>query len=348
MNNIIKPISIIGCGGIVRDAHLPAYQKAGLEINAVYDLIGTQASQLAQQFQIKTVCSSLEELIAHTKSIGGVYDLAVPASEILKILPFIPPGSGILIQKPMGENLEQAKKILKICNANKLIAGINFQLRHAPYIQKAKELIDKGLIGQLHEIEFRNCVFTPWHLWDFLYKAERMEMLYFGIHYIDLIRYFFGNPDRVYASSIQHPKMKGLSSSRSALILDYGKMKRACIFTNHGHEFGIKHQESFIKFEGTQGAIKVKIGVYLDYPKGKPDKFEYVSLKEGKDWREVSINGTWFPDAFSGPMLGLMQKIANPNLVYINDVKDAIQTMAVLEAAYESDQLGGVVPDLDL
>ena len=33
-----KPIVIIGAGGIVRDAHMPAYAKAGLTVSGVTDL----------------------------------------------------------------------------------------------------------------------------------------------------------------------------------------------------------------------------------------------------------------------------------------------------------------------
>ena len=32
------PIVIIGTGGIVKDAHLPAYKKAGFEVIGLYDL----------------------------------------------------------------------------------------------------------------------------------------------------------------------------------------------------------------------------------------------------------------------------------------------------------------------
>ena len=32
----LHPIVIIGTGGIVKDAHLPAYKKAGFEVNGLY------------------------------------------------------------------------------------------------------------------------------------------------------------------------------------------------------------------------------------------------------------------------------------------------------------------------
>lgn len=332
----IYPIALIGAGGIVRDAHLPAYRKAGFEVKAIYDLDLAKAKQLARDFGVPTVCETLSELIATAEQHNCVYDLALPASAILSVLSKIPDGSGILIQKPMGENLEQARAILDLCRKKDLIAGINFQLRHAPYITAAKEIIDQGLIGQLHDIDVRMNVYTPWHLWEFLYELPRVEILYHSIHYLDMIRYFLGEPKGVYAKTTKHPKMKELASTRSSIILDYGELIRANINTNHGHEFGLKHQESYFKFEGTEGAIKIRVGVYLDYPKGLPDKFEFITLKDGKGWQEQKLEGSWFPDAFMGPMAGLMCKMEDPGYEFVNSVEDAILTMELVEKCYQS------------
>ena len=330
------PIAIIGAGGIVKNAHLPAYKKAGFEVKAIFDLDGEKAGQLAKEFQIELVCESLKELIALAERDDCVFDLALPASSILEVLSELPDNSGVLIQKPMGENIEQAKAILDLCRERKFVAGINFQLRHAPYITEARKIIDQGLIGELHDIDVRMNVYTPWHLWDFLYKLPRVEILYHSIHYIDMIRYFLGNPKGVFAKTTKHPNMRELASTRSSIIMDYGDMIRANINTNHGHNFGLKNQESYFRFEGTEGAIKIKVGIYLDYPKGLPDEFEYISLKDDRGWRKMELEGTWFPDAFIGPMAGLMCKLENSQYQYINSVEDAIYTMEVVEKCYQS------------
>lgn len=331
-----RPIALIGAGGIVRDAHLPAYRKAGFEVRAIYDLDRSKAEKLARDFGVPTVCRKLSELIDIAKQYSCVYDMALPASAILSVLPHLPDGAGVLIQKPMGENLEQARAILDLCRQKKLTAGINFQLRHAPYIAMAKEIIDQGGIGELHDIDVRMNVYTPWHLWDFLYELPRVEILYHSIHYLDMIRYFLGEPQRVLAKTTKHPKMKALASTRSAIILDYGDLIRANINTNHGHEFGLKHQESYFKFEGTEGAIKIRVGVYLDYPKGLPDQFEFITLKDDKGWRALELDGSWFPDAFIGPMAGLMRKMEDPEHTFVNSVEDAIFTMELVEQCYRS------------
>lgn len=333
-----KAIVIIGAGGIIGDAHLPAYKKAGFKVNAIYDLDRKKAEHIAALFNIPIVCETLNELIEVADKEDCIFDMALPASAILSVLDSLPDRSSVLIQKPMGDNLEEAQKILELCREKNLLAGINFQLRHAPYILVAKQIIDQGLIGDLHDIDVRVNILMPWHLWDFLYKLPRMEILYNSIHYIDLIRYFFGNPEWVYAKTTKHPNFKGLASTRSSIILDYGDLVRANINTNHGHGFGLKHQESYIKFEGTHGAIKIVMGLNLNYPEGMPDEFEYISLNDNEGWRTVTINGSWFPDAFIGPMAGLMCKMENPNFNYINSVEDAIYTMEVVEQCYESSQ----------
>lgn len=71
----------------------------------------------------------------------------------------------------------------------------------------------------------------------------------------------------------------------------------------------IKHQESFIKWEGTKGAIKTTLGTNINYPNGGvPDSFEYVMLEEDKEpeWKSATFDAAWFPDAFIGSMANVL------------------------------------------
>ncbi len=336
-----RPIVIIGAGSIVNDAHLPAYKLVGFEVAGIFDLDKAKAELTSKSFGIPVVCDSLADLVnlAHEKNC--VYDMALPASAIISTLEQLPNDIGILIQKPMGENLKEARQILDICHEKRLAAGINFQLRHAPNVVEARKMINAGRIGEVYDIEVRITVFTPWNNWKFLFDIPRVEIVYHSIHYIDLIRSFMGDPQSVYAKTIKHPKMLELASTKSSIILDYGEAKRATINTNHGHEFGPEKQESFVKIEGTEGAIKMQLGVNLNYPKGLPDTFEYSIISEGQSWKTLDVNGNWFIEAFPGPMAGLMKKVKNPDYTYINSVEDAIHTMEVVEASHLSSDRGG-------
>lgn len=338
------PIVIIGAGNIVKDAHLPAYQLANFKVLGIYDIVVHKAKTLRDTFDhVEKAYNSLDELIADARLHGAVYDLALTANLHCEVLEQLPDGSAVLIQKPMGETLEEAKRILEVCRRKKLVSAVNFQLRYAPYSMAARNMINKGLLGAIYDLELMVCVYTPWHLWDFLFKLPRTEILYHSIHYLDLFRSFLGNPDKIYASTRKHPKMRDLASTRTTMILDYPDDVQGRIITNHGHEFGLQHQQSYFKIEGTKGAIWVRIGLSLDYPKGMPPKFEYKLLDEdSKQWSEIEMEGGWFPHAFVGPMAELQRHFLDTDIPLSHSTEDAFDTMRLVEAAYRSSEKGGV------
>lgn len=338
------PIVSIGAGGIVEASHYPAYRKAGFTVAGLYDVNPARAAQMAGKFNVPVVYSSLADAVSRSPA-NAVFDVAVPASAILSILRELPDGRSVLIQKPMGETLEEARQIRALCHAKHLTAAVNFQLRFAPLVIAARSLVTQGVIGNVHDMEIRVTVYTPWELWTFLYGIPRMEILYHSIHYLDLIRSFLGEPRGVYAKTVKNPKQPQLASTRSNIILDYGDTIRANVEANHGHEFGRRQQESYVKWEGTKGAIKAQLGVNLNYPEGEPDVFEYCVLEPGKpvEWKSVPITGTWFPDAFIGTMASLMRYTEGSSPELPTSVDDAYKTMAVVEAAYESSAHGATL-----
>src|ERR1700759_4339893 len=87
-----RPIIVVGAGGIVHDAHLPAYQKAGFPVAALVDANLAKASALAGKFSIPRATTSLEEPIRKSPK-DSVFDVAVPAGAILNVLPLLPDGS---------------------------------------------------------------------------------------------------------------------------------------------------------------------------------------------------------------------------------------------------------------
>ena len=225
-----------------------------------------------------------------------------------------------------------------------MLAGINFQLRYAPYILAAKELIHKNLLGELNDIEVNVNVYTPWHIWDFLQSAPRVEILYHSIHYIDLVRNLLGKPGSVYAKTTRHPAMPRLASVRSNIIMDYGDMIRANILTNHCHNYGMPKQQSYIKIEGSRGAVIINFGALINYPRGAADSFEYILLEEGKEshWQQMQIEGSWFPHAFIGSMYEMLLAATGEKARPDNAVEDCVETMACMEAAYQSSEQGGI------
>ena len=338
-----QPIIIIGASGIVKDAHLPAYKKAGFTVLGITNRTKSKADLLAQQFNIPNVYDTVGDAVKNAPS-NTVFDITIMPDQFIETLRQLPDGAAVLIQKPMGDYFSQSAEILELCREKKLVAAINCQLRFAPFVSAARWLIEQGMIGELFDMEVRVTVNTPWELFPHVMVLPRLEIQYHSIHHIDLIRSFLGDPISVMAKTLKHPA-KTLSSTRSTILLDYGDTVHAVINTNHDHIFGPAHQESYIKWEGTKGAIRARMGLLMDYPNGVADEFEYCILQDASEpkWEKLPLEGSWFPDAFIGTMASLMCYKEGSSDKLPTGVEDVIQTMAVVESAYISSDKGGVV-----
>jgi predicted dehydrogenase len=112
-----------------------------------------------------------------------IFDIALPASMFADALRCLPRGAHVLIQKPMGEDLAQAREVLDVCRERELHAAINCQLRFAPFVMAARCLIADGVIGDLIDIEMRLTTMTPWELFPFLNGLPRVEIVYHSVPY---------------------------------------------------------------------------------------------------------------------------------------------------------------------
>jgi predicted dehydrogenase len=327
-----RPIVIIGAGGIVSDAHLPAYRKAGLPVAGVFDLDTAKAGAVASQWGIPKVFNSLTEAASTP---GCVFDVAAPPVAHAAILAALPRGAAVLIQKPMGLDLAAATRIRAVCRERELIAAVNFQLRFAPMMMAVADALRRGLLGRLVDIEVHLNLVTPWHLFPHLKPNPRVEIVSHSIHYLDLIRGLAGNPRGVMARTYGHPATD-LAQTRTSAILDYGTDLRVTLSINHQHDFGRRFQDASFRFEGDRGAALVKLGLLLNYPEGEPD--ELWLAPKGGPWEAVPLAGRWFPDAFIGTMANLQRFAAGEDEVLHSSVQDAWHTMALVEACYQSNE----------
>jgi len=329
-----RPIVVIGAGGIVRAAHLPAYQRLGYPVAGLYDIDADAAQATATTFAVPHVYSSLDDACEVP---DAIFDLAVPGDQILSILERLPAGAPVLIQKPMGRDLDDARRIRATAHARGLVAAINFQLRFSPNVLALRELIDTGALGTIVDVDVRIVIDQPWQIWVFMERSPRLEILYHSIHYLDTIRWLVGEPSGVYCRAVAHPSMTKLRDTRSSIVLDYDDRIRCSLVLNHTHRAGPTHRTSEMTIEGLDGAARVTWGVNLSYPTGPADTMEVASAGS---WQPVPLRGSWFIEAFEGPMSNLQRFVAGEDRILVGSIDDAIKTMAVVEACYESSAHG--------
>jgi predicted dehydrogenase len=221
---------------------------------------------------------------------------------------------------------------------------VNFQLRHAPVVLGARRLLADGEIGEALDVEVRVVCRMPWETWPFLRGMPRMEILMHAIHYLDLVRGLLGEPDRVWSAVAGHPAAREMAESRSTTTMTFGSQRRAVVTTYHHHAAPAGHDASHLRIEGTRGTIVARLGVNLDYPRGRADTLEYS--RDGGAWRSVEVGGNWFPQAFAGPMRSLQRLAAAADGRDIESTfDDAWRTMALVETCYKSALGGERVPE---
>ena len=333
------PILSIGAGNIVQVAHYPAYRQAHFNVAAVTDHNRQTAEATAKLWHgtPPKVFNNVADLVAAHRGQQVVYDIATPALAILDILKQLPDDCYALIQKPMGETIGDARAIRDVCRQKRIHGAVNFQLRYAPNILAAKSLITAGVIGDITAIDFRINVHTPWSKWTFMEQASRMEIIYHSIHYIDLIRDLYGEPQQLHAMTWKHPDNMKLHSVRSNLLFLYDRAIQTTIHTNHFHRFGHhKHAESYLYIEGRRGALKAQLGENIEYPRSDLDYLHVATDATSGEWLEVKLRGSRFVEAFVGPMADLQRWAVGETDGHPTSVEDAYRTMAVCEAAYES------------
>lgn len=331
-----RPIVVIGAGSIVRDAHLPVYKRLGFPIAGIFDVNAKPSAERAAAFAIPRVFASIDEA-ASMRDV--VFDVAIPPENIASVIERLPQGAAVLIQKPLGRDLVDALRIVGICRERRLCAAVNFQLRFAPNMLAVRDALERNVCGDILDVEVRINLHTPWNYWAFLKGVPRLEVLMHSIHYLDLIRSLIGEPRGVYCKGVRHPAMPDYSDTRTSIVLDYGDTIRCSLTMNHAHTFGGRYGMSQLKIEGTRGAAIAKMGVNLNYPAGEPDTLE-IAIEDAKGWSEIALRGSWFLEAFEGPMSNLQRFVAGEDSKLISAVEDALCTMAVVEACYESSAHG--------
>ena len=335
-----KPIVLIGAGGIVNDAHLPAYAACGFTVAAIFDIVRERSGKTAAAFGIPVVCRTLAEAVGQG---DVIYDIAVPPQALHSTLEHLPEGAVVLMQKPMGQDLDDARRIAELCEARNLTAAVNFQLRVSPMMLALRDAVRRGWIGDIVDVEVHLNYLEPWAFFPFLKTQPRVEMTIASIHYFDWIRSLLGEPLGVYARSIPHPEYQGIETTRTSAILDYGIGTRCCLSLNNTWAFGGRHEATAIRVEGLRGAAVVRLGGLVNYPDGADDTLEIAHRPadgEAVVWRPVPLVGNWFPDAFRGTMSNLQRFAAGEDDALMSPYQDAVRTMALIEACYQSNDRG--------
>lgn len=217
-------VGIIGCGGIARGRHIPAYlANPHTQLAALYDPVPGRAAQLAADCHA-AVYEDLEQMLCHP-GLDAVsictpeqyhHDIAIAA---------LRSGKHVLCEKPMAMNAAQAKEMeQEAVRSGKLLMISHNQRIYEPH-WKARELLKEGVIGKplsfrtnlSHSGPEQGCTEEERTAFFDRFEGNGGVMLSVGCHRIDLIDWLFG--DRI-TSVMAHLPTLDKRKSDGTLIRD--------------------------------------------------------------------------------------------------------------------------------
>src|SRR6266550_618804 len=142
-------IGLIGCGGIARGAHLPAYRQFGYNVVACCDVNEPAMRQAQAEFEIPFGTTEVDALLARPEV--QIVDLAVHATQRRPLVERIAAaGKAVLSQKPFAMNGDDARHMVEVCERAGVMLMVNQQARWAPAHRAVKVLLERGMLGHVY------------------------------------------------------------------------------------------------------------------------------------------------------------------------------------------------------
>lgn len=197
-------VGIIGAGGIAA-AHAKAYQMLGAKAHliGVADIDEERARAFARRYEVPVWSSEDEDLLKRDDiqivSLCLPHHLHAPVA-----IAALQAGKHVLVEKPLAISLEEADAMIRAAQKAKRNLGVVFQLRFESDVQRAHQILQRGLIGTPFYAEI-SCLWwrRPMYYentWRGKWATEGGgAVINQAIHHIDLLLYLLGMPTRVYA-----------------------------------------------------------------------------------------------------------------------------------------------------
>jgi hypothetical protein len=327
-------IGILGSGFIVNACHLVSYRRVGLNPVAIASRDRDQAAEVAKRHGIERACASVEELL-NDRTIE-VLDIAVPPQyqlELIRDACARGTAKGILAHKPLGLSYLDALEAVECCERAGIQLSVNQNMRYDPSVYAAGTLLREGFFGTpvFATIDMR--AVPHWQPWQAGTGSASLWIM--SIHHLDCMRFWFGDPERVFCSSRPDPRTAfAHTDGICTTILEYETGMRAVIiddvWTGPAREgcpcdIGIEW-----RIEGMEGIAIGDIGWCKD-PFDTPSTMRYARRGDA-GFERFEPAASWFPDAFGATMSQLLVALETGRDPAIGG-RDNLRTIALVEAA---------------
>lgn len=327
-------IGLIGLG-YISNIHIEAYTgRRDVWIKAISDSNQSLLLQRGKALGLTEVYPDYHFMLAD--STINVVDIMTPHYLHKQcVCDALSAGKTVICEKPLATTVKDVDAMIKAAQTVKRRIYVKQYLRFSTAYKKAKELIQKNIIGTPYYVQ---CMFTGNSVKDYqnplTWRASVKEsgggvFMDIGVHMLDLLFSIFGKPISVYAECKKVlSKMTQKGEDLTAVMLDFPNnilVNLACTHVDVGYRFRWE-----VRIYGTNGVMTI-----ID--QGKQAKELNVIRENQVVYQFVEID--WWRQANLGALNDIMEKIKSGQepAVPLSEVRDIIN---IIEQSYRSSRLG--------
>ena len=191
-------LGVVGAGAVLDRYHMSAINGVPEVIRAiVIDADGERARRAAARYGFPKWSTDLADLVRHADLAIVLVPNALHAPVSCELL-----GQGIhvLCEKPMARNVDECLAMIEASRRGNAQLCIGHNRRFQQHMKLAKQLLGKGLIGDIVDIQAEEGSTSDWPRSPAYFDPALSgggALLDVGIHSIDLIRWFAGEFDHI-------------------------------------------------------------------------------------------------------------------------------------------------------
>jgi predicted dehydrogenase len=346
-----KTVALAGIGAAARQIHLPALARLpNMQVVGAYD-----PAVRNERFPFP-LFSTLEEMLERVRP-NILCVASPPASHFESTRLGLQAGCHVFCEKPFMTTLDEAAEIVALAKEVKRWVVVNNQYRFMNIHAEAKRRIGTPEFGDLLFVNIQQ-TFCATEKTEAGWRGQgrRRTCLEFGTHVLDLCRFFFGeDPLRITAHMPRGSKPEG-PDLLDLILLEFSGGRVAHITLDRLCRGPTRYLTT--RLDGSNGCIETELGGHLELSTGirGGSRTPYLSfdcspggrarLLQGDKSRKIANEPL---DVFALATSRLLQAFADAldrDEVPVCNAQDNLRTLALMLAAYESDEKRQII-DLD-
>ncbi len=324
--------AIIGTGFWARFQLAAWRELPGARCVALYNRTREKAELLAKEFGVPAVFDEAEQLLQREKPdfIDIITDVGTHSHFVQLAAAYKTP---VICQKPMATSIAEAETMIAVCAASNVPFSVHENWRWQTPIRELKKVLASGVIGSVFRarIDYGNS-FPVFENQPFLKTLEQFIIADMGSHILDVARFLFGEPARLYGQTHQiHRDIAGEDAATVMMRMQSG----ATVVVNLSYASRVEHDrfpEAFVHMEGDKGSVELA-----------PDYWLRVTTERGTETRRCPP-----PEyAWADPRYALVHSsivACHANLLHAlqtgtapeTSAADNLKTLRLVQAAYDS------------